>query len=387
MTSAYSDITLEQMPPLANMANTTLDTGFIIGLSVAYAFVVIFTCFRLASRATTKNLWWHDFWAMISLSLLVFQGISTAVIVSNPQGLIIRQENTKKWILLYQAISIASIWSARLSLGVVVVRLFPPEGGMLLAHLICKLVVVLFGIATICLVLYRTMGCWFQVHSVNKIELCGFNTTVTAALEMLCGTAADLWLVNAITYRIHSIKLTKQYPRIRTLTTVSITSILAASCVSITYSVLVLLQQSKASFIARCVQCAAWLFVCNLPMLVARLYQYLKTRETTEKTTSREEWRTRRVIEHWHAATFPCEPEDHPPACYCQPLMPMACNLAPTSTFPSLQMYHCPLDGSEDERRFASSPHTQTENDDSIIIFVFGSDNVDLDKRIEIETA
>ena len=148
-----------------------------------------------------------------------------------------------------------------------VIRLYP-QGTP--AHHFCKFVAVLFGTAAICLISYKAVGCYF--NDVKEIELCGFDTTIMAALETSCTFShsvalwiridhtflgdiiADLWLVNALMYRICGVELTSRSYVIKKLIVVSSMSILLASCTSIVHSVLVLLQQNKASFIARCAQ-------------------------------------------------------------------------------------------------------------------------------------
>jgi hypothetical protein len=62
-------------------------SGFLVGISTGHAIAVISTCFRLVFKTVKRRLWWDDFWALISLVLLVAQWIS-AVNVPNPQGML-----------------------------------------------------------------------------------------------------------------------------------------------------------------------------------------------------------------------------------------------------------------------------------------------------------
>lgn len=91
---------------------------------MGHAVAVVSTCFRLVLKMIRKSLWWHDFWAMLSLVLLVLQWIS-AIDASNPQSMfnfcreperknacliMMQAENAKTWIVSYQAASLTSLW-------------------------------------------------------------------------------------------------------------------------------------------------------------------------------------------------------------------------------------------------------------------------------------
>lgn len=54
-----------------------LRSGFVIGITFGHAIAVSLTCLRLVVKIIKRRLWWNDFWAMISLSMLVAQWILT----------------------------------------------------------------------------------------------------------------------------------------------------------------------------------------------------------------------------------------------------------------------------------------------------------------------
>lgn len=61
-------------------------SGFVVGISIGYAIAVSLTCLRLVVKIIKRRLWWNDFWAIISLVMLVAKWILT-VEASNPEGM------------------------------------------------------------------------------------------------------------------------------------------------------------------------------------------------------------------------------------------------------------------------------------------------------------
>ncbi|KAF8704276.1 hypothetical protein AX14_014046 [Amanita brunnescens Koide BX004] len=233
-----------------------MDSGFVVGMSIGHAIAVSLTCLRLVVKTIKRRLWWNDFWATISLAMLVAEWILT-VEVPNPQG---------TGIVLRQALSLISIWSARLSSAVSIVPLCP-QGIM---SVIAKRVAVTFGVAAIVLTLSKTVEC--GLYGSVGIELNGFKTMI-AAMEISCDIMADSYLIGAPIYMVCHTKLAGQ--RRRMLVAISSFNIVT-SFLSVARYVLLLVGRSKAYFIAGNAQCATSLSLCNLLVLVTFVYRQIQ---------------------------------------------------------------------------------------------------------------
>ncbi|KAF8344615.1 hypothetical protein F5887DRAFT_1283115 [Amanita rubescens] len=329
---------------IAVMATLTVDTGFIVGISTGHAIAVVSTCLRLVFKTIKRRLWWDDFWALISLILLIATWIAS-VDIPNPRS----SKLESLWIVSYQALSLISLWSARLSLAVIIVRLCP-QGTM---RIICKWVAVLFGVAAIALILYKTIDCGLYYSA--GVEFCAFDTAF-AVVETAFDIIADSWLVGAPIHMVCRMKLPGRH--LRMLVAIFALNILTTFA-SIAHSVLSLLHMNQASFIAGNVQCATSLFVCNLLVLVTFLYR--RIRGNAEETTISEHPETITRSRARYPPTGPSGPamarieltvvsrENRStgaarPAIYGDSLPPPPCELSPTSTFPDLPPRRRPLE-------------------------------------------
>ena len=63
----------------------TRSSGFIVGISTGHAIAVVSTCLRLVFKTIKRRLWWDDFWALISLILLIATWIAS-VDIPNPKS-------------------------------------------------------------------------------------------------------------------------------------------------------------------------------------------------------------------------------------------------------------------------------------------------------------
>ncbi|KAK2463302.1 hypothetical protein APHAL10511_004957 [Amanita phalloides] len=295
-------------------------------------------------------------------------------------------KNNNMWLVSYQALYLISLWAARLSLAVTIVRLCP-QGTM---RTICKTVAVLFGLASFTLILYKTIVC--DLHDSGGVEFCAFDTLV-GVVEISCDVIADSWLVGAPIHMLCRMRLPGRH--LRMLVAIFMLNILT-SFASIAHYTLLLLHENQASFIAANAQCATSLFVCNLLVLVTFLYRRIRgnaeettvTEEPEDVTRSRRRPATRQSgpavtriemtmvsmsgsraagpIRSAASRAFVREDSLPPPPCELSPsstfpdlpsrqraateaqlqsyrgtashksLMPLPCNLSPTSTFPNL---------------------------------------------------
>ncbi|KAF8981845.1 hypothetical protein BDQ17DRAFT_1438198 [Cyathus striatus] len=238
----------------------------------AHILAIVSTIFRLYHRFQTRKLWWDDFWAVISL---VFDILLLSIYTSFP---ITRYVPDKTVTIVHWATMISlnfSLWAARISVGVTIIRLSNPSRMRQLS----KGLMVLFGMLP-------------AVFLIQKLFLCGKPTIEswrcvwpfwTGITDIIIGILADTWLTSMPAYMLWQMSLPRKHFRL--LQSIFACGVLV-TVAAVAHGVFVIEKRyvwmtSSAHF-----EIAISLIVCNLLVVVTYIYRvFWSTGETRVEST------------------------------------------------------------------------------------------------------
>ncbi|KAF8997378.1 hypothetical protein BDQ17DRAFT_1283916 [Cyathus striatus] len=172
-------------------------------ITTIHVLAIVPTIFRLYHRFRTGKLWWDDFWAFISL---VFDIILFSTYTAFPAT---RHVSDKTETVFHWATMISltfTLWAARISVGVTIVRLSNPSR----MRQVSKGIMVLFGVLATALL-------------IRKLFLCGKPTIEswkcvwpqwTGIMEIVFDILADAWLTAMPAYMLWQMNLLRKHFRL-----------------------------------------------------------------------------------------------------------------------------------------------------------------------------
>ncbi|KAF8996418.1 hypothetical protein BDQ17DRAFT_1284515 [Cyathus striatus] len=238
----------------------------------AHVLAIVPTIFRLYHRFRTRKLWWDDFWAFISL---VFDILLLSMYISFPMT---RTVSDKILTMVYWATMFSlnfSLWAARISVGVTIVRLSNPTR----MRQISKGVMVLFGTLAVVLV-------------IQKLFLCGKPTLEswrcvwplwTGIIEIITDIIADTWLTATPAYMLWQMSLPRRHFRLLQAIFACEVFVMVAG---IAHGVFIIEQRYLWMTSFAHLEIAISLIVCNLLVVVTCIYRvFWSTGETRIEST------------------------------------------------------------------------------------------------------
>ncbi|KAM6499954.1 hypothetical protein JOM56_005462 [Amanita muscaria] len=231
----------------------------LILISVANGIAVTSTCLRLVHRTVKQRLWWDEFWALVSLVFVICQWVAS---VDIPES---GSPSARLWRVSYQVLYNFSLWTARISLAVTIVRICP-QGRM---RTVAKGVAGVFGACCVALTVRRTAAC-AMLDGLDPS--CPFDTPA-AAVETAFDVLADAWLICAPIYMVCRMRLPSRH--LRMLVAIFTLNILTTIACSL-HAAFRQLRMVPQAIITANIQSATSLFVCNLLVLVTFLYRRVR---------------------------------------------------------------------------------------------------------------
>ncbi|KAJ3504731.1 hypothetical protein NLJ89_g7785 [Agrocybe chaxingu] len=244
-------------------------------LAVSHSIAFLTTFLRLWQRSRTRKLWWDDFWAFVALLSDMFVWILYVVIpiqdlLSKPLGIQIFWKFGT--ILVYTL----GLWSARVSIAVTIVRLINES----LFRTIAKAVVVLFVVFWLTLSIQKIFICGTRWHEVPDCRL----PRVTAYIELATDAIGDMWLLCSPVILLWKMKLSRRHRRL--LIAIFSCSIFITFA-SIAHAYFIVVRIPPWVGITAHIQLGVAVTVCNLLVLITRIYSvfYDTTSQTRTETT------------------------------------------------------------------------------------------------------
>ncbi|TFK22087.1 hypothetical protein FA15DRAFT_671899 [Coprinopsis marcescibilis] len=161
---------------------------------------IIVTCVRLCHRFKRRQLWWDDFWALVSA---LFAAFIAAYYISH----ILRSRDTYSevvqnflsWIPFF--ITPLAMWTARFSILITTIRIIPPGVNKTISQgSFCVFVLMLVAV-----LLSAVFLCGIPLPA-RPSEACGY-TTRTAIVQLTLGISATVWLAAWPSYILSRMKL------------------------------------------------------------------------------------------------------------------------------------------------------------------------------------
>ncbi|KAF9554771.1 hypothetical protein CPC08DRAFT_696300, partial [Agrocybe pediades] len=164
------------------------------------------TLIRLAHRFHSRKLWWDDFWAAVALaSEIILFVVYVTTVYGKDAGWISRSNNTlqqaSRWLtLIFYSLT---LWSARLTVAITIVRILPVGP----VRRIAKGSSILFGAFAMTMIFQKLIACTQGKGSVSNCTTVSKYTLYTGIMELISDVIADLWLLLAPAYILFQMKL------------------------------------------------------------------------------------------------------------------------------------------------------------------------------------
>ncbi|CAA7262075.1 unnamed protein product [Cyclocybe aegerita] len=246
-------------------------------LAISHSIAFLTTFFRLWQRSRTRKLWWDDFWAFVALLSdmfvwILFVAIPTRDLFSKPLGIQIFWKFGT--ILVYTL----GLWSARASIAVTIVRLINES----LFRTIAKAVVALFVVFWLALSIQKIFICGTRWHEVPDCRL----PRATAYIELATDLIGDMWLLCSPIFLLWRMKLPRRHRRL--LIAIFSCSIFITFA-SIAHAYFIVVRIPAWVGITAHIQLGVAVTICNLLVLVTRVYSVFcdttsETRTETEES-------------------------------------------------------------------------------------------------------
>ncbi|KAF9554779.1 hypothetical protein CPC08DRAFT_766457 [Agrocybe pediades] len=248
---------------------------------IFHAVAIPSTVLRLLYRSKSKRLWWDDFWAGVALvgeiiMIVIYMVTLNGNIGKNPPppGKRPKTWEVRRWLIL---VSYAvTLWTARLTVAVTIVRLLQQGRGRRVAKGVSFLFVFfLVGIIlqkiAVCIPKPGGGGQWCSTPKVY-----GLSTGIT---ELITDIAADVWLIGAPAYILLRMKMNRSHKRL--IVAIFLCGIFT-SLASISHVVFLFLNSSLWMGFTGHLQVAIAIVVSNLVVLVTYMYQAFRQRSRNE---------------------------------------------------------------------------------------------------------
>ncbi|TFK22084.1 hypothetical protein FA15DRAFT_671893 [Coprinopsis marcescibilis] len=178
-----------------------INSAFTAVVSLHFLSILV-TCIRLYHRFKRQQLWWDDFWALVSALFVAFIAAFYICHILRPRDTYSEVvQNFLSWIPFF--ITPLSIWTARFSILVTTVRIIPPGVNKTISQgSFCAFVLMLIA------VLLSTIFLCGVPLPARPSEACVY-TTRTAIVQLTLGIAATVWLAAWPSYILSRMKLPK----------------------------------------------------------------------------------------------------------------------------------------------------------------------------------
>ncbi|KAF9531849.1 hypothetical protein CPB83DRAFT_847921, partial [Crepidotus variabilis] len=246
------------LQPPSLMVNRVIIGGF-------YSVASLTSVLRLIYRWKRQRLWWDDFWAL--MALLSYSFVAMVCLILPMQFLSQRSANVQVFRFLGVFLGTTlTLWAARLSLAVSIVRLVPDSSFRRFA----KAIAVFFGILFLGLAIQKLFFCcgtqWKEI-GVCKI------TDLTTYLSLATDAIGDCWLVGAPAYMLSNTKLSSHYRLLLLLIFSASIFVIFSSVVH--YCFILTNQVSYVSIVAH-IELGLAITVSNLLVLGTWLYRVVR---------------------------------------------------------------------------------------------------------------
>jgi len=223
-------------------------------LTIVHALAILITVLRLARRWHIKRLWWDDIWAFLSL-LFAVSALTVLWVLGDPKD----PTNIDLFEQLTTVFYTSALWSARISMGVAIVRFLPPPYWM---RRFTMAVTVLFGLIWI-------------ISLTEKSQVCGnpCSTVKIGILETTTDIAADMLLIGIPLCLFWNMKLPGNQ---RKLLLVVFTGAIFTTIATIVHMIYLFQNVPVLIRVTAHVLADVALVVCNLLVVVPICYRILR---------------------------------------------------------------------------------------------------------------
>ncbi|KAF9054128.1 hypothetical protein BJ165DRAFT_686374 [Panaeolus papilionaceus] len=251
-----------QSVPISEAASTALvSTLHVLGTGT--------TLLRLIHRLVVQKLWWDDFWAFMAMVLSI---IPFALYFSLKAIFALRSFSLISFSVLGGLVFYtASLWSAKHSVAVTIVRLL--RDGSTIRKVACNATVCV-GLAGVTLLLQKLFLCGTNF---STLPLCP-TPAYTGYLELALGLFGDVWLIASPLYMLYDMKLPRQ--QIRLLSAIFNCGIFATAS-NLVHIYYVIKTDPILVVVTAHIQVNVNIITCNLLVLVTLLYRKLHDGQTS----------------------------------------------------------------------------------------------------------
>ncbi|PPR02311.1 hypothetical protein CVT24_011649 [Panaeolus cyanescens] len=254
------------MPYISEVTSTALVSTF-------HALGTGTTLIRLFHRFRIQRLWWDDLWAFMAIILSI---IPFALYLNLKDMLASNSFSLISFSILGALIFYtASLWSAKLSVAVTIVRLLR-DGAKF--RKVAKIATTLIGLGAIALMLQKLFICG------TKFDTLPFCRTpaYTGYLELTLDLLSDLWLIMSPLYMLYKMRLPR--PHSRLLSAIFACGIFATAS-NLVHIYYVIKMDVILMVVTSHIQVNVNIITCNLLVLVTFCYRRLhEDQDTIERS-------------------------------------------------------------------------------------------------------